>query len=159
MHRTSTQVLPARADYHGVPVPFLRRKTTQRRVEALIRRGVGIQETTWELTADASQPDSAPMVERILAWVRESMGRTRRPYGIDQVALALACRDENGKLLSTSSLGVIRPASFYGEEGRDRIAGFLSDVEFVRGDGPVQLVGALLSLGDLAFELNLARAA
>ncbi len=141
-----------------MPVPFLRRNTTHRRVESLIKQGIGIQETTWDLAGDG-QPGPTPMVERILAWVREAMGGMRRPYGIDHVALALACRDANGKVLSTSSLGVIRPASFYGEEGRERIASFLADVEFVRAEHPVELVGALLSLGDLAFELEHARAA
>lgn len=149
---------PRCAEYHGVPVPFLRRNTTHRRVESLIKQGIGIQETTWDLAGDG-QPGPTPMVERILAWVREAMGGMRRPYGIDHVALALACRDANGKVLSTSSLGVIRPASFYGEEGRERIASFLADVEFVRAEHPVELVGALLSLGDLAFELEHARAA
>jgi hypothetical protein len=137
---------------------FLRKKTTHQQVADLIRQGVGVHETTWPMAAE--QPaDCDDLIDQILEWVRESMSAMRRPYGIDHVALALACRDGSGTVLSSSSLGVIRPGSFYGVEGRERIAGFLSDVRFVGERGPAQVAGALLSLGDLAFELALARAA
>jgi hypothetical protein len=138
---------------------FLRKKSTHDRVQTLIRQGVGVHETTWALTDGGGTNDSEDVVQQILDWVRESMSLMRRPYGIDHVALALACRDGSGNVLSSSSLGVIRPASFYGEDGRNRIAGFLSDVRFVGERKPAQVAGALLSLGDLAFELSLAQAA
>jgi hypothetical protein len=137
----------------------MRRNSTHRRVEDLIRQGVGVREGSWDMADAGDAPAREQLAEQLAAWVRDAMGTMRRPYGIDHVALALACRDATGRILSTTSLGVIRPGSFYGSEGVARIAGFLEDVENVRSAGPVNVTGALLSLGDLAFELDIARAA
>jgi len=137
----------------------MRRNSTHRRVEDLIRQGVGVREASWDMAPAGDAPARGQLAEELAAWVREAMATMRRPYGIDHVALALACRDVTGRILSTSSLGVIRPGSFYGAEGLGHIAGFLEDVENVRSAGPVNVTGALLSLGDLAFELDIARAA
>ena len=95
----------------------------------------------------------------IVGWVRSAMGEMRRPYGIDHVALALACRDTSGRILCSNSLGVSRPASFYGPEAGTRVEAFLRDVEQVRNEAEMEVVAALLSLGDLAFELRAERAA
>lgn len=155
---TATKFSVAPAEHQDVK-PFLRRTSTHRKVESLIRRGVGVSESAWEMTPGGDSNAALGLAEEIAEWVRQSMGGMRRPYGIDHVAVALACRDSAGSVLCTSSLGVIRPISFYGEEGAAQIAGFLEDVENVRGDGVVSISGALLSLGDLAFELDSARAA
>jgi hypothetical protein len=138
---------------------LLRRTTTHRRVENLIRQGVGVREASWEMPAAGNTEAVASLAELIASWARDAMGGMRRPYGIDHVAVALACRDAAGAVLCSSSLGVVRPLSFYNSEGAGQIAGFLRDVEFVRGGGDVTISGALLSLGDLAFELDQARAA
>ncbi len=95
----------------------------------------------------------------MVEWVRGQMGEMRRPYGIDHVALALACRDTSGTVVCSNSMGVVRPESFYSEAGARSVEGFLADARRAAGPGPVEVVGALLSLGDLAFELNLGRAA
>ena len=137
---------------------FLQTLSTHDRVQTLIRQGVGVHETTWSLSDDDRAGDSEPSSSRSSTGARIDVPHAP-PDGIDHVALALACRDGSGNVLSSSSLGVIRPASFYGEEGRNRIAGFLQDVRFVGERAPTQVAGALLSLGDLAFELNLAHAA
>ena len=94
------------------------------------------------------------LVDEVIAWVRSSMGEMRRPYGIDHVALALAARDEDGKVLCSNSLGVLRPASFYANEGPEQVRAFLGDAERVMQGRPGEMVGALLSLGDIAFELK-----
>lgn len=137
---------------------FLRRPSPHRRVEQLIRRGVGIHEASWALPAPA---DVAPaeLVEEIVSWVRRSMGEMRRPYGIDHVAFALACRDRSGTVLCSNSLGVIRPEVFYSAAGAGRVAAFFDDVRAVRDRNPDEVVGALLSLGDLAYEIDSSRAA
>ncbi|MGH2632851.1 MAG: hypothetical protein ACRDG3_05530 [Tepidiformaceae bacterium] len=146
-------------------LPFLRRPTTHQQVEHLIRQGVGVREASWHLpssaqdSADAHALASKSAVESIVGWVRKAMGEMRRPYGIDHVALALACRDESGKVLCSNALGVVRPASFYEPEGATRVEAFLRDVEHVRDQAGVEVVAALLSLGDLAFELGVTRAA
>jgi hypothetical protein len=139
-------------------LPFNRRPSTQKRVERLIRDGVGVREAAWEL-APATGKDLERVASGIVEWVRQAMGDMRRPYGIDHVALALAARDDAGHVLCTNAMGVVRPASFYGGDGMARILAFLDDAEGLRGDRPVRVSGALLSLGDLAFELNLAHAA
>ncbi|MCC6382093.1 MAG: hypothetical protein IT304_06255 [Dehalococcoidia bacterium] len=145
------------ADNHRV-MQFLRAPTTRRRVERLIRQGVGVREAAWQLPIDDTDNRQA-LVEQILAWVRDSMAAMRRPYGIDQVALALACRDAAGRVVCSNSFGVVHPALFYGAEGADRIASFFGDLGAVPLASRHEVVGALLSLGDIAYELSLPRAA
>ena len=154
------QVRSWRADnYLDMTLPFFRRTNPQRRIEEAIRRGVGVTEFSW-LAPKADDADARrSMLQTILVTVREAMSAMRRPYGIDHVALALACRDHNGKIVCANTLGVIRPASFYGPEGEARIAAFLDDVEAVPAASRAWIDGALLSVGDLAFELSTAKAA
>lgn len=128
------------------------RFSTHRKVERLIRDGVGVREAAWRI--DSNPETVEDLVEDVIAWVREAMGKMRRPYGIDHVALALAARDENGRVLCSNSLGVVRPTMFYDSTAADRVRAFLGDATRVLGDGPGEMVGALLSLGDIAFELN-----
>jgi len=135
---------------------IFRRNASRQRVERLIREGVGLNEASWTL---AGGEVTADLHEGIVAWVRESMAAMRRPYGIDQVAVALACRDDDGQVVCSNSLGVVRPSAFYGSEGDDRIAAFLGDLDAVPAGKRREVVGALLSLGDLAYELNLPKAA
>lgn len=137
-------------------VPFLRRQQTQRKVEALIRQGVGVREASWPMPARGDEPAREALASELLAWIRRAMGEMRRPYGINQVALALAGRDAAGRVLCANSLGVVRPRNFYTGEGADGIGAFLDDLDVVRGDGEVHIAAALLSLGDLAFELDAA---
>ncbi len=138
---------------------FLRKPSPHRRVEQLIRRGVGIHEASWALPETQDEEAPGELVLEIVSWVRRSMGEMRRPYGIDHVAFALACRDSSGTVLCSNSLGVIRPELFYTEEGNQRVAAFFRDVHAVRERSPGEVVGALLSLGDLAYEMESARAA
>jgi len=140
-------------------LPFFRRANSQRRIEDAIRRGVGVTEFSW-LAPRAGDPEARrSTLQTILVTVREAMAAMRRPYGIDHVALALACRDHNGRIVCANTLGVIRPASFYGAEGEARIAAFLDDVEAVPAADRARIDGALLSVGDLAFELSTPKAA
>lgn len=129
------------------------RFSTHRKVERLIRDGVGVREACWRL--DSDHPSNADaLVEDVIRWVRASMGAMRRPYGIDHVALALAARDDSGRVLCSNSLGVLRPGSFYGADGADQVRAFLGDAKRAMDGRPGEMVGALLSLGDIAFELN-----
>ncbi len=135
-------------------MPFFSRLPVHRRIERLIRQGVGVREAHWDLGLPHSPDEAHAIAESILEWVRLSMGNMRRPYGIDHVALALAARDPGGRVVCSTSLGVLRPLSFYGEGPAAEVAAFLGDVSRTCPAGPVELVGALLSLGDIAFELH-----
>jgi hypothetical protein len=135
---------------------IFRRNASRQRVERLIREGVGLNEASWTLPGGEVTDG---LHEGIVAWVRESMAVMRRPHGIDQVAVAFACRDGDGQVVCSNSLGVVRPGAFYGPEGEDRIAAFLDDLGAVPTAQRREVVGALLSLGDLAYELNLPKAA
>lgn len=135
------------------------RPSTPRRVERLIREGVGVREASWPMQPDADAARVEYLAESIVAWVRCSMGDMRRPYGVDHVALALACRDESGSIVATSSLGVLRPMNFYEEGPSAEVRGFLDDAMGSAGDPPAEVLAALLSLGDIAFELQGGRAA
>lgn len=156
--RIATKFAAGAADNQSV-MGFLRKPSPHRRVEQLIRRGVGIHEASWALPETQTEDAPEELVGDIVNWVRRSMGEMRRPYGIDHVAFALACRDNDGQVLCSNSLGVIRPEVFYSEEGNARVAAFFRDVHAVRERNPGEVVGALLSLGDLAYEIDTARAA
>ncbi|MCC7366120.1 MAG: hypothetical protein IT303_17275 [Dehalococcoidia bacterium] len=134
-----------------------RKFSVRRRVERLLRDGIGLHECTWDVPDRGRELDE--LVSPIVEWTRREMGEMRRPNGIDQVALALACRDPHGRVVCSNSFGVVRPSMFYTDEGRDRIAAFLADVESVPGEGRYEVVAALLSLGDIAYELSHAQAA
>jgi hypothetical protein len=129
------------------------RVSTRSKVERLIRDGVGVREAAWPI-GDLAPSATNELVADVIDWVRGEMGRMRRPYGIDHVALALAARDESGRVLCSNSLGVLRPGVFYETEGPEQIRAFLGDAARLMPGGRGEMVGALLSLGDIAFELH-----
>lgn len=135
----------------------LGRRPTHRIAQA-VRDGVGITERSWPLPG-RTEGGSTELVAQIIAWAHETMGTMRRPYGIDHVAFALACRDRGGRVVCSSALGVMRPSVFYTSEGEERIAAFIADVRFASPGDDAEIVGALLSLGDVAYELGMNRAA
>ena len=129
------------------------RFSTHRKVEHLIRNGVGVREASWDIPGYGAEAKDA-LVDDVIDWVRAAMGEMRRPYGIDHVALALAARDVRGTVLCSNSLGVLRPARFYANEGPEQVRAFLGDAERAMRGQRGEMVGALLSLGDIAFELK-----
>jgi hypothetical protein len=145
-------------DNHDVILPF-RKPSRARQLSQLIRNGVGINEQTWSAPDLENDGERVAFAERVSAWICEVMGGMRRPYGIDHVAVALACRDSRGKIVCSNALGVMRPMAFYTPEGQDRIAAFLDDVRSVPAGERHEIVGALLSLGDVAFQMQLQKAA
>lgn len=138
---------------------FFRRGVSQRRIAKAIREGVGVTEFRLRAPGEGEGDGRQVAIDGILSAVRDAMGRMRRPYGIDQVALALACRDHDGQILCANTLGVIRPAAFYGAEGEERIAAFMDDVEAMPAERRCYIDGALLSVGDLAYQLSEPQAA
>lgn len=129
----------------------------RRRLERLLRDGVGLHETSWQVPQRGAGKDD--LVTPIVEWVRRSMGEMRRPNGIDQVALALACRDEQGQVLCSNSFGVMRPSVFYQDAGVEQVEAFMADVDAVPQERRHEIVAALLSLGDIAYEMSAPKAA
>jgi hypothetical protein len=120
-------------------------------VEELIRAGVGVSERTWRL---AGEGDGRTLAREMAGWARDEMATMRRPFGVDHVALALACRDDRGRVFCSASLGVVRPAAFYEGDAEARLAEALEGAWRLAEGGEAEVLAALLRLGDIAFELH-----
>jgi hypothetical protein len=129
----------------------------RRRVEDSIRRGTGLSKGEWLLDrTPLSDEDIAQVNGEILDWCRERIAETRRPYGIDQMALAVACAVPGGRPLASASFGVFRPVEFYSDGGvADRVGHFLRSIhleDLNRRRTHVRFAAALFSWGDIARE-------
>jgi hypothetical protein len=133
---------------------FLRSQRAKREIERLIRQGVGVHERSFVWLAGDTMRTA--LTNAALSWMREEAGAMRRPYGIDQMVVAMGCRNTRGELICTNSFGVIRPSAFYDEQGEGKLQAFLDDAEIARGAGGAEIVIAMLSLGDVAYALHAA---
>jgi hypothetical protein len=127
------------------------------RVEDSIRRGTGLSRGEWVLEEPPHPPEALTRLSGdLVAWCRERIAETRRPYGIDHLALAVACAEPGGSKIASTSFGVFRPMDFYREGGiAERVEGFLESipVETLNERGtPVRFAAALFSWGDVARE-------
>ena len=127
------------------------------RVEDSIRRGTGLSRGEWLLEELPHPSDALTQLSGdLVSWCRERIAKTRRPYGIDHLALALACAEPGGPSIASTSFGVFRPMDFYREGGvAERVEGFLVSihVEDLNERGtPVRFAAALFSWGDVARE-------
>lgn len=125
------------------------------RVEASIRRGTGLSRREWLMGPEPLTPSVMQQLsEEILEWCRERMSASRRPYGIDQMALAVACARPGGEPLSSTTFGVFRPVEFYVADGIGaRVEAYLHALPLAdlnRRDGPIRFAAALFSWGDVA---------
>lgn len=127
------------------------------RVEASIRRGTGLSRREWMMGPEPVTTDDVQrLVEELTAWCRERMAASRRPYGIDQMALAIACAEPGGNPISSMTFGVFRPVEFYTSDGvADRVSAYLHRLaltDLSQRHGPVRFAAALFSWGDVARE-------
>lgn len=125
------------------------------RVEESIRRGTGLSKQEWVLGAEPLQrTDIEELAGSIVAWCRERIAQARRPYGIDQMALAIACAVPGGQPLASTTFGVFRPLEFYAEDGvAQRIEQYLLGLpleDLNRRTGAMRVAAALFSWGDVA---------
>ncbi len=124
------------------------------RIEASVRDGVGLSKHEWLLPAPIRRHELAALGESVVEWSRLRVAESRRPYGIDQSALALACAHPGGAPLASGTFGVFRPIELYAEDGiTERIQTFLGalPVETLNDSGePVRFAAALFSWGDVA---------
>jgi hypothetical protein len=125
-------------------------------VEESIRAGTGLRQSEWLLDAGARGPeDVAALAERVAEWCREQIGETRRPYGIDQLALAVACAEPGGAPIASTTFGVFRPVDFYREGGvGEQVVDFVTGLPPAALESPptVRFAAALFSWGDVARE-------
>ena len=135
----------------------LRRDPLRARVEASIRRGTGLRKGEWLLTempADAERV--ASLATEIVDWCQEQIGDTRRPYGVDQLALAVACAEPGGDPIASATFGIFRPIDFYRDGGvSQRVSDFIRDTgseHLEERDSTVRFAAALFSWGDVARE-------
>ena len=138
---------------------LFRNRGIHARVRELIASGVGVSQKTWSVGEEGA--DRHVLSTAMLDWVKECMSTTRRPNGVEQVALALACRDDAGREPRCSaSLGLLDPQDFYGDRALAGINAFLDDVDGLPATvDSREISGALVCLGDIAFALATDKAA
>lgn len=133
---------------------FSSRDSVRARVEQSISRGTGLRKGEWVLDEHPIDEDViARTTEAMLSWARDCIAETRRPYGIDQMALAVACAEPGATPLASASFGVFRPVEFYEEGGiADRVTMFMQGlrVEDLDSRSAVRFAAALFSWGDVA---------
>ena len=134
---------------------FRPRTQLERVVEEAVREGVGLYRETWEVPEHPAAPTTMEeLAQSVRAWCAHEIGQTRRPFGVDQMAVGVACATPGGRPIASVSIGVFRPADFYSEGGTgDQIADFVRSLplaEINRHTPPVRLAAALFSWGDLA---------
>jgi len=125
------------------------------RVEDSIRRGTGLSKQEWLLGDEPLAPgDITLLADQIISWCRGRIAATRRPYGIDQMALAIACAEPGGVPIASTTFGVFRPVEFYEESGvEERVRTYLSDLPLEALNdrtGGIRFAAALFSWGDVA---------
>jgi len=124
------------------------------RVEASIKEGIGLSKQEWILASPVQPDDLALLAGAVVEWSRVRVGESRRPYGIDQCALALACAHPGGAPLASTTFGVFRPIELYTDGGiPDHITAFLEGLSLpsLNDSGePVRFAAALFSWGEVA---------
>jgi hypothetical protein len=95
----------------------------------------------------------AATTEAMLTWARDCIADPRRPYGIDQLTLAVACAEPGATPLASASFGVFRPVEFHEDGGvADRVTAFMQNlrIDDLDGRSSVRFAAALFSWGDVA---------
>lgn len=124
-------------------------------VEESIQSGTGLRKGEWLLAEGSrSSEEIAELAETIVAWCREQMRETKKPYGIDQMALAVACAVPGGMPVASATFGVFRPIDFYREDGiASRVVTFVHGLpldDLQPEPTPLRFAAALFSWGDVA---------
>lgn len=127
------------------------------RVEASIRNGTGLSRREWLIGDNPLTPSAMQhLADEVLEWCRERMAVSRRPYGIDQMALAIACAVPGGEPIASTTFGVFRPVEFYTSDGiAVRVEEYLHSLPLDvlnRREGAIRFAAALFSWGDVARE-------
>jgi len=134
-----------------------RQPSLRQQVEAAIRSGTGLHREEWVLpTRSIERRELDTLAAGVAGWCQARIAETRRPYGIDQLALAVACAEPGGPVIASETFGVFRPLDFYREHGvAEGLRGFFTALpvdELSARTGPVRIAAALFSWGDIARE-------
>jgi hypothetical protein len=87
----------------------------------------------------------------VVAWCRETLGRCRRPWGIDYFDLSIDCTGPDGRPLRSARFSRIRPIELYQDDAiTGQIAAALIGAATATG-APVRVAASLFSWGDAAF--------
>ncbi len=123
-------------------------------IEESIAAGTGLRKGEWLLPEDSQTPeDLRETAETIVAWCREQMTGTKKPYGVDQLALAVACAVPGGTPIASATFGVFRPIDFHREDGiASRVLAFVEGLALDEQprETPLRFAAALFSWGDVA---------
>ena len=92
---------------------LLQRRSLRSGVRRALDSGVGFYRTTWHVEHTAGTDVSERLAGDLIAWCREMLSRTHRPYGIDRATLALAVVGADGRQLASVSYGPFCPAELY----------------------------------------------
>jgi len=121
-------------------------------VRRALETGSGLYRQTWPIDVQTA----AELAGGVLAWCREAVSETHRPYGLDHVTVGVAVFACDGSEFASANFGVVRPIDFYNDDMERRLAamfhGWTRARVFERnGGGHVSAV--LFSWGDLAHDL------
>lgn len=138
---------------------LLQRPSLHEGVRRALESGVGLYHTTWRVETGTAAETSEQLAAELLAWCREMLGRSQRPYGLDRVTLALAALGEDGRPLASIDCGLLGPADFsaFGPveaQTREVLRRWNDDGILARSGARLSVV--LFSWGDLTWELLLA---
>lgn len=126
---------------------FLRRNDTRARLARARGRGVGVYTAEWPLDAQSSG-----VAEQIIDWCKETLARSRRPWGIAEFELALAFRGSGRERTNTLRIPAASPALLYSDDSGlvRQVRTFLADASVLTISGPILIAAVLCSWGDIA---------
>jgi hypothetical protein len=125
-----------------------RRRQTARQIAQARDRGVGLYTRAWELPqAEGDERELSP-VESVLGWCRETLGRCRRPWGIDYFDLTIACSGPDALPVRSARFTRMRPIDLY-QDGdiAAQIAALLIGAAAAGGE-QLRIAASLFSWGD-----------
>ncbi len=134
---------------------WLRRRRVSKAVQESIRKGVGLYREQWLLDdLPLTENSLSRIADQIVDWCKDTMARTRRPNGIDHMAVAVACAHPGEEPLASATFGVFRPVDFYRSGGvAESLTSFVMAIDESRGittSQPIRFAAALFSWGDVA---------
>ncbi len=124
-------------------------RQTARRVLLERRRGTGLHTTEWHLVPEDSPVEGQRLLDVVVTWCRQTVGSSRRPWGIDRFDLALAYRHSGEQAVRSLRLPKLSPKDLYADTIANQLARFLhSHVSESRGG--IHIAAAIFSWGDAA---------